>query len=124
MTGRWRLGLRVVLCLTWLYQGLWLKLMARDPHHLQVVEAVGPVAGLAPADFLTLIGAGETLLAVGILSGLLHRFVASFQIVLLLSMNFIGIVSGGVEQPIGLLIGNLPLLVCMVWHWRWGGAQS
>lgn len=118
LTPAWRWLLRGVLALTWLYQGLWLKLIVRDPQHLQVVESVGPVAGLAPADFLTLIGAGETLLALGILSGLLHNFVALFQIALLVSMNSIGILSGGVEKPLGLVVGNLPLLVCMLLHWR------
>ena len=124
LSAVWIRCLRVLLALTWLYQGLWLKLIVRDPQHLHVVESVGPVAGLAPADFLTLIGAGETLLALGILSGLLHNFVAVFQIALLVSMNSIGILSGGVEKPLGLVVGNLPLLFCMLLHWRRGGAAA
>lgn len=103
------LGIRLVLGLTWLYQGLWVKLICVDPHHLAVVRAAG-----LPDAALTVIGSGETLLGVGALSAILWRFVTWFQIGLLVTMNTIGILSGGVEHPAALIVGNLPLLACML----------
>ena len=117
MSPRLLLGVRLVLALTWLYQGLWVKLIVVDPHHLAIVEGVFPGN---PRAFLSLIGAGETLLGLGIASGLVYRFVTAFQAILLISMNAVGILSGGVPQPLGLIVGNLPLLMCMLLIWRCG----
>ncbi|HEX4950892.1 MAG TPA: DoxX-like family protein [Blastocatellia bacterium] len=122
--------LRVVVALVWLHEGLWLKLIARAPHEVAVVEAVGQVGPLSPLQLLTLIGAGETLLAVGVLSGLFSRTLSLFQIVLLVTMNTIGILSSGgtaIPDPLGLVIKNLPLLMCIAliglygpgaWAWK------
>ncbi|MDJ1497671.1 DoxX-like family protein [Cytophagaceae bacterium DM2B3-1] len=104
--------LRLVLCLNWLYEGLYLKLIKVDKHHLDVVKGLGEGI-LSAQQFLWIIGIGETLLAIGILSGLYYRFVSWFQIGLILLMNIIGILfSGAIEAPLGLLITNLPLLCC------------
>lgn len=108
--------LRVIVALVWLHEGLWQKLIVRAPHEVAVVEAVGQVGPIAPLQLLTLIGAGETLLAVGVLSGLFWRAVSVFQIVLLVTMNTIGILSSGgaaIPDPLGLVIKNLPLLMCI-----------
>jgi uncharacterized membrane protein YphA (DoxX/SURF4 family) len=112
--------IRMVLAATWLYQGLWLKLIKVDPHHLAVVEAVGSVGGMSPRTFLMLVGSGETLLGIGAASGILWRFVTGFQIGLLVLMNSIGILSGGVPNAAGLIVGNLPLLMCMIVVWNCG----
>ena len=106
-----------MLALTWLYQGLWLKLIVVDPHHLSIVEGVSPLHARA---LLTFIGSGETLLGLGIASGLLYRFVTGFQALLLIAMNTVGILSGGVPQPAGLIVANLPLLMLMLIIWRCG----
>ena len=114
MNRRLLLLMRLATGLIWLYQGLYLKLIVVDPHHLAVVQTVGPVAGMSPRTFLTAIGAGETALGLAVLSGKLWRFVTVFQIVLLVAMNGIGIASGGVGDGLGLVMGNLPLLLCML----------
>ena len=106
------LFVRLTIALTWIYQGLWLKVIVRDPHHLEIVRSVGfPDATAA----MLAIGACETLLAAGVLSGLFHRAISTFQIVILLAMNLTGILFGGgnISHPFGLLIGNLPLLICI-----------
>jgi uncharacterized membrane protein YphA (DoxX/SURF4 family) len=92
-----------------------MKLVARDPHELAIVAAVGGPGGLSAEGFLKLIGAGETLLGFGVLSGLGARPLAVFQILLLLAMNLIGSAWGGgnVASPVGLLIKNLPFLMCI-----------
>ncbi len=123
-------ALRFIVALVWLHEGLWLKLVTRAPHEVAVVEAVGQVGPLAPLQLLLLIGAGETVLAIGVLSGLFWRALAVFQIVLLVTMNAIGILrSGGtaIPDPLGLVIKNLPLLMCIAliglygpgaWAWK------
>jgi uncharacterized membrane protein YphA (DoxX/SURF4 family) len=104
---------RLILAAIWLYQGLWLKIIQADPHHLTVVRSVPLPVWITPDKALTLIGAGETLLALGIASGLWHRLVNGFQIALLVAMNIIGIVCAGSEISAGwgLLLMNLPQLM-------------
>ena len=108
--------LRFIVALVWLHEGLWLKLITRAPHEVAVVESVGQIGPIAPLQLLLLIGAGETLLAMGVLSGVFWRALSVFQIVLLVTMNTIGIISGGgsaIPDPVGLVIKNLPLLMCI-----------
>src|SRR3989442_11774605 len=82
--------LRVVVALVWLYEGLWLKLIQHAPHELAVVEGVGGFGPFTPLKFMQLIGAGEMLLGIGVLSGLFSRPFAWFQVALLALMNSIG----------------------------------
>ena len=98
----------------WLYNGLWLKLLSPDAHHLEIVRATGGPFGWSPERFLRAIGAGETLLALAILSGVWPRFVNGSAVALLLAMNLVGIVQGGgtIHDPVGLLVGNGPLVLC------------
>ena len=106
--------LRGVVALVWIYEGLWLKVIRQAPHELQVVASVG-IGWLPPKTLLFLIGSGETLLGIGVLTGLYARFLAWFQILLLLAMNAVGIVfgHGSISDPAGLLIHNLPFLACI-----------
>ncbi len=108
------LAVRCVMAAVWFYNGLWLKLIARDAHHLEIVSAVVAGTRVPPVVGLSVIGGGETLLALGVLSGLWPRFVNGFQIGLLVVMNVCGIIFGGgaIERPVGLLIANLPLIAC------------
>jgi uncharacterized membrane protein YphA (DoxX/SURF4 family) len=105
-------AIRVVLALIWLYNGLWLKVIALDPHHLEILRSVGH--GNDPVLLSRLIGTCETLLGCGILSGLFYRFVSYFQIGIILLMNVIGSVfaSGSIPHPVGLIISNLPTIMC------------
>lgn len=103
-------ALRMLVAAVWLYNGLVLKLWLVDPEHLAVVEAVDPPFGLSAPAFLGLVGAGETLLGLAVASGFWHKPLAIFQILLIVAMNVVGILSGGVDDPLGLLMTNLPLL--------------
>ncbi len=79
MSPKFVFAIRCVLALIWLYNGLWLKIIAVDPHHLDIVQAVLNISVNQAADFLNVIGLLETLLGIGILSGLYHRFVNYFS---------------------------------------------
>jgi uncharacterized membrane protein YphA (DoxX/SURF4 family) len=108
-------AIRVSVAMIWLYEGLWLKIIHPVPHELAVVEAVafGP---LSAERLLALIGGGETLLGLGVLSGLYPRFLAWFQGSVLVLMNGIGVAfsHGAIADPVGLLLKNLPLLLCII----------
>jgi uncharacterized membrane protein YphA (DoxX/SURF4 family) len=105
---------RVVVASVWLHEGLWQKLIARDPHELSIVQQFATSAQNAHV-MMAGIGAAETLMALAVLSGLFCRPLAWFQIFILLLMNAVGILfgHGTIADPIGLLIHNLPLVVCM-----------
>ena len=110
------LVVRVTVAAVWLYEGLWLKVLLRAPHELAVVESLPHVLPLSPTDLLTLIGFGETLLAVGVLSGLFWRPLALLQAALVVLMNTGGIVFAGgtaIGDPLGLVVHNLPFLACI-----------
>lgn len=127
MNDKMIFAIRCVLALIWLYNGLWLKIIEVDPHHLQIVSGIARSIGRSPKEFLLIIGALETLLAAGILSGLLNRFVSYFQIGIILLMNTIGIIYGGgaIKDPLGLIIMNLPVIMCALMVARYGpGAYS
>jgi uncharacterized membrane protein YphA (DoxX/SURF4 family) len=107
-------AIRCVLAAVWLYNGLWLKVIALDPHHLSIVTPIGHSLQISPETMLRSIGGLETLLGIGILSGLFYKFVSYFQIAIVLLMNFIGIIFGGgaIQHPLGLIVSNLPTLMC------------
>lgn len=108
-------AVRLVISLTWLYEGLWQKVIIQDAHELSIVSQFAAAPETAHG-FMMLIGIGETLLAIGVLSGVLHRALAWLQIVLLVSMNGLGIIFGGgaIQHPVALIIHNLPLVACIV----------
>lgn len=108
-------ALRLMLGAIWLYNGLWLKILAVSPEHLAIVSGLNLGNQIQPHTLLTLIGAGETLLALGIWSGLFNRFVAWFQLSVLLATNTIAILfSGAIVQPIQLIFQNLPMFFCIL----------
>jgi len=112
------LAARLVVALTWFYQGLWLKIIARDPHHLEIVQRVGIPY---PEAALGLIGAGESLLGFAVLCRIFPRTIAAVQIALILAMNLTAIAGGRgvIKEPLSLLLGNMPLLLCIAfvgWH--------
>ena len=110
------LAARFVVGLTWLYEGLWLKLLKHDPVELRVLASVFAPVRVAPLNLLLAVGCGEVMLAFGVLIGWSPRFLAGVQILLLLAMDSAGIAlgKGALPDPIGLIIRNLPFLVCIL----------
>lgn len=105
------LAARVVMAVVWLYNGLWLKLIAADAHHREIVAATFHDAVLGNR-ILVGIGSLETLLAIGLLSGRCSRLVNWVQILALVAMNTVGILcSGQIDRPAALVVSNLPLVL-------------
>src|SRR4028118_1369359 len=77
---------RITIALIWLYEGLWQKIVAQDAHELSIVQQFSATLDGA-RQLMTWIGCAETLLALGVLSGLFARILSWFQIVVLVAMN-------------------------------------
>lgn len=107
---------RVVVGLTWLYQGLWLKILRPDAVQLRIIALVFQRTHLAPIDLLRGIGSVETMLAFGVLAGWNPRILAVVQILLLVSIDTGGIALGGnlLRDPIGTVLRDFSLLVCIL----------
>jgi hypothetical protein len=99
----------------WAYEGLWLKVIARDPHELRIVAAAVHIIGLPGLPCMISIGLVETALAVAIASGMWAKKLAWIQGLVLVGMNLGGIFLGGgeIRDPLYLLVHNLPTFACV-----------
>lgn len=109
---------RFVVALTWLYEGLWLKLYRQNHEELRVVSAVfaRSSSSFAPLNLLRGIGCVEVMLAFGVLSGWKPRFLAGVQILLLVTTESVGIAmgKGAIADPAALIVHALPFLFCIL----------
>ena len=103
----WWLLLRVAVAAVWLYQGLWLKILAVDARHLAIVASVP--AFIPPRVALGCIGAVETLFGLAVLLRWRPRLFAWLQVAALAAMNAAGIIFSGERIPDigGMLTMNL-----------------
>jgi hypothetical protein len=120
------LAARFVVGLTWLYEGLWLKLLKHDPMELRVIANVFAPVRVAPLNLLFAVGCGEVMLAFGVLIGWSPRFLAGVQVLLLLAMDSTGIAlgKGALADPAGLIIKNLPFLLCILFVGLYDGSPA
>ncbi len=104
---------RVAVALVWLYEGLWCKVLGREPRQLQIVESVPRVGPIAGATFLKLLGVFETLLAIWVLWGVQPFWCAVVQTLLLVTLNTNGILWARnlIHDPGGMLVKNFAFLV-------------
>jgi len=97
----------------WLYEGLWCKVLGREPHQVQVVEAVprlGPVIGRR---FLLALGLAETALAAWVMSGVSPGVCAIAQVALLVTLNANGLLWARhiIHDPAGMVVKNVSFLL-------------
>jgi uncharacterized protein (TIGR01777 family) len=79
--------LAVLVACVWIYHGVYAKLLALGPRHMLIILSMPGVDAAVAMTLLYLVGAGELLIALWVLSGLAPRTCAVVQTVLLLSMN-------------------------------------
>ena len=78
----------------WLLHGLFNKLLHGSPRHLQIVQSVPGLSGVAGQYVLTAVGFLEVGIALWVLSGMAAQACAAVQTILLLSIR----PSGGREN--------------------------
>jgi hypothetical protein len=113
--GAVHLAIRIALAALWLDEGLYLKVVARNPHELRIVPSAAQVFHLSGLWVMVLIGLLETAIAVLLLLNVWAKKLALGQLVLLLGMNLAGVLLGGgeISDPIYLMVHNLPTFACL-----------
>jgi uncharacterized membrane protein YphA (DoxX/SURF4 family) len=108
--------IRLAVAAVWLHEGLWCKLLRRDPRQFQIVATVPYLGPRVGALFLRTLGVAEVALAAWALSGIAPRPCAIVQTLLLLALNANGILWARrlLHDPSGMLFKNFAFLV-LVW---------
>jgi hypothetical protein len=97
----------------WLYEGLWCKVLGREPHQVQVVEAVPRLGPIVGKRFLLALGAVETALGVWVMSGMTPGLCAVVQTALLVGLNANGLLWARhiIHDPAGMVVKNVSFLL-------------
>jgi hypothetical protein len=105
--------LRVSVAAVWLYEGLWCKLLGREPHQVQVVESVPGLGPIFGRTFLLALGLVETALAMWVLSGSVPGLCAVTQTALLVTLNLNGLLWARhvIHDPGGMVVKNVAFLL-------------
>jgi DoxX-like family len=100
----------------WLHQGLWCKVLGRDPSHRQVLASLPGLEGGRAQVAATSLGLAETAFAVLVATKGQRRWVAGLQTALVVAFNLGGLAVGRdhIDHPQRLLIRNGAFLA-LVW---------
>jgi len=108
------LGLvRAAVAAVWLYEGLWCKLLGREPRQVEVVSAVPKLGPIVGQTFLRALGAVEVALALWVLSAWAPGLCALAQTALLVALNANGLLWARhiIHDPGGMVVKNIAFLV-------------
>jgi hypothetical protein len=108
--------IRVAIAAVWLYEGLWCKLLGREPNQRDIVAA-HPWFGARTAGLvLKAIGLAEVALAVWVLAGWQPWLAALAQTALLAGLNANGLLFARrlIHDPGGMVVKNFALIV-LIW---------
>lgn len=108
--------IHVAVAAVWLYEGLWCKLLGREPNQARVVGAVPQLGARFGGPFLKMLGIVEVVLALWVLSRIGPVVCALAQTVLLVALNACGLLFASelIHDPPGMLVKNFAFLV-LVW---------
>jgi hypothetical protein len=97
----------------WLYEGLWCKVLGRERHQVQVVEAVPKLGPLVGRRFLVALGVAETAIALWVMSGVMPGLCAIAQTALLVALNTNGLLWARhiIHDPGGMVVKNVSFLL-------------
>lgn len=92
----------------WLYEGMWCKVLGRDPGQVAVVQAVPFLDERRSAQFLRALGLLEMAIGVWVLSGFLAAVCTLAQTLLLVGLNSAGIywARRRIHDPAGMVLKN------------------
>ncbi len=104
---------RSAVAAVWVYEGLWCKVLGREPHQLEVVEAVPKLGPLVGRPFLMGLGLVETTLALWVMSGVSPGICAIVQTALLIALNANGLLWARhiIHDPGGMVVKNVAFLL-------------
>jgi DoxX-like protein len=107
--------IQIAIAAVWLYEGLWCKILGREPNQVRVVQAVPFLGPGFATSFLKLLGAVECALGVWVLSGLWPVAAAVVQTGLLVAMNTNGLLFARhlIHDPPGMVVKNFVFVVLM-----------
>jgi hypothetical protein len=105
--------LRASVAAVWLYEGLWCKLLGREPRQVQVVESVPKLGPIFGRTFLLGLGLLETGVAAWVLSGATPGLCAVTQTALLVALNVNGLLWARhvIHDPGGMVVKNVAFLL-------------
>lgn len=100
----------------WLHQGLWCKVLGRDPTHREVLGSVPGLTGRRAQVATTTLGLAETALAALVAKRGDRRWVAALQTALVAGFNAGGLLLGRahIAHPARLLARN-GVFVALIW---------
>jgi hypothetical protein len=108
--------IHVAVAAVWFYEGLWCKILKRQPRQVRVVEAM-PLSGPRIASkLLKVLGVVETAIGAWVLTGMAPIVCAAAQTALLVTLNLCGLIWARrlIEDPAGMVVKNFAFLV-LVW---------
>lgn len=107
------LVVRGAVAAVWLYEGFWCKVLGREKHQVEVVEAVPKLGPLVGRRFLFLLGLVESALAVWVMSGVTPGWCAIAQTTLLVLLNANGLLWARhvIHDPGGMVVKNVSFLM-------------
>ena len=108
--------IHIAVAAVWFYEGLWCKILNRQPRQLRVVEAMPLHGPHIESELLRLLGVVETAIGVWVLTGSAPILCASAQTTLLVTLNACGLLWARrlIEDPGGMVVKNLAFIV-LVW---------
>jgi hypothetical protein len=100
----------------WFYEGVWCKLLNRQPRQVHVAEAMPLYGARIASKLLRLLGAVETAIGVWVLTGIAPILCALAQTALLVTLNLCGVIWARrlIDDPAGMLVKNFAFLM-LVW---------
>ena len=111
------LGLiHIAVAAVWFYEGVWCKLLNRQPRQVRVVEAMPLYGARIGSNLLLSLGVVETAIGVWALTGFAPILCALAQTALLVTLNVCGLLWARqlIEDPGGMVVKNFAFLV-LVW---------
>lgn len=97
----------------WFYEGLWCKVLGREPRQAQVVASVPRLGPIMSRTFLLVLGLVEMTLAVWVVSGMMPGLCAIVQTALLVALNTSGLLWARhiIHDPGGMVVKNVSFLL-------------
>jgi uncharacterized membrane protein YphA (DoxX/SURF4 family) len=100
---------RLAVAATWLYQGIWVRIISHNYH----IYFPWKISHLSPSVLGIFTGVIEILLGVAVLIGIWTKPLAITQLILMLVAIVIAIAYGYTSHPIGFIISELPFVACI-----------